>query len=229
MDNRYYFSKQENNNIIISDGEFQHLAKVRRCKLGDNIVCFNGDGFDYKCEITQVLKDRALCKVLSKQLNPAFKDAETTVYLAMIKHDALTEAIDHLAELNVKHVKLFKSDYSVVTIDNKKLEKLNLTSIQASKQCERADVMDVSIIDKNQIKSDIPSNSHCFFAYENATEQIGNFSGNFSVIVGPEGGFSPNEVEHFSKFATRISLGKTILRAEVACTVAVASLKAVQK
>ena len=53
------------------------------------------------------------------------------------------------------------------------------------------------------------------------------FSGNFGIVIGPEGGFSKQEVDYFSSFATTISLGKTILRAEVACVASVAALKAV--
>ena len=47
------------------------------------------------------------------------------------------------------------------------------------------------------------------------------------AIIGPEGGFSFKENEHFSSFCQNISLSKTILRAEVASVVAVSTLKAV--
>ena len=53
------------------------------------------------------------------------------------------------------------------------------------------------------------------------------FSGDFAVVVGPEGGFSDDENEYFSSFAKNISLSKTILRAEVACVTSVSMLKAV--
>ena len=145
----------------------------------------------------------------------------------MLKNDALTTAIDHLAELNVKHVKLFKSDFSVADIDEKKLIKLNNVAIQASKQCERADIMEISIIEKNKIEHDCKKYANVFFAYENSNTAISNFTGDFAVIIGPEGGFSTAENEYFSSFSKNVSLGKTILRAEVAVVAAVASLKAV--
>ena len=153
-------------------------------------------------------------------------DTDITVYLSMIKNDALTTAIDNLAELNVKNVKLFKSDFSVAVVDEKKLEKLKQISIQASKQSERADIMNVSIINKKDIEKDCKDLT-TFFAYENSNNMIQPFSGNFAVIIGPEGGFSQSENEHFSSFAKNISLSKTILRAEVACVSSVSMLKAV--
>ena len=227
MDNRYYFSQMSGDKVTIDGGEAQHLSKVRRAKVGDDIVAFNGDGMDYHLKITEITKDKVNAQVVNRTPNRAMHDTRITVYLAMLKHDALLTAIDNLAELNVKSVKLFKGDFSVAQIDNKKLEKLNQTAIQASKQCERADVMQISIIDKKDIIRDCKATPNNFFAYEDATQKIGNFSGEFSVIIGCEGGFSPSEVEYFSSFAKPISLGKTILRASVACVSSVAMLKAV--
>lgn len=227
MDNRYYFTNVENNIVNFPQNETQHLTKVRRAKVGDNIVGFNGDGYDYNLEITSIFKDRAEAKIISKTKNKANDNSNICVYLAMIKNDALTTAIDNLAELNVKNVKLFASDYSVAVIDEKKLEKLNNICIQASKQCERADVMKVSIIKKEEIQNDIKNYANKFFAYENSTQKVENFTGDFAVIIGPEGGFSAKENQLFSSFCKNISLSNTILRAEVASVVAVSTLKAV--
>ena len=227
MDNRYYFNLIQNNCVILEGGEAQHLSRVRRCKVGDTIVAFNGDGYDYNLKIKEVFKDKVVAEIVSKTTNRASGDNNITVYLSMLKNEALTTAIDNLAELNVKHVKLFKSDYSIAQIDEKKLEKLKNISIQASKQSERADIMEISIIDKTKIEQDIQNYDNKFFAYEDSTTKIEPFSGSFAVIIGPEGGFSQEENQYFSKFTKNISLSKTILRAEVACVAAVSSLKAV--
>jgi len=226
MDNRYYFNELKDNLILITGGEAQHLSKVRRAKVGDEIVAFNGDGFDYHLRIKEIAKDKVVAEMVEKSLNKASEDINITVYLSMIKNDALSTAIDNLAELNVKHVKLFKSDYSVAVVDEKKLEKLNQIAIQASKQSERADVMKISIINKKDIEKDCAGLT-TFFAYEDSNNKIEKFSGDFAVIIGPEGGFSEEENKHFSSFAKNISLSKTILRAEVACVASVSMLKAV--
>ena len=57
MDNRYYFTEQEDNFVIISNQEAQHLSRVRRAKIGDEIVAFNGDGYDYSLRITEITKE----------------------------------------------------------------------------------------------------------------------------------------------------------------------------
>ena len=227
MDNRYYFNLIENNKVIITGQEAQHLRRVRRAIIGDEIVAFNGDGLDYNLTIAEITKDKVICNIISTNKNKATEENKITVYLSMLKNDALTTTIDHLAELNVSEVKLFKSDFSVAVIDEKKLEKLNNISIQASKQCERADIMKVSLIKKEDIAKDILNFKNRFFAYENSTTPLSTFKGDFAVIIGPEGGFSEKENEYFSSIANNISLGKTILRAEVASVVAVSMLKAV--
>lgn len=228
MDNRYYFENLENSQVKLTGGEAQHLTKVRRAQVGDEIVAFNGDGFDYLLSIDEIKKDLVLASLIEKKENRAQNDVNIVVYLAMLKNEALTTTIDHLAELNVKEVKLFKSDFSVANIEEKKLDKLKSISIQASKQCERATIMNISIINKKDIEKDILKFENRYFAYEDSTGKIENFKGDFAVIIGPEGGFSPDEVNYFSSFANNVSLGKTILRAEVASVVAVATLKAVQ-
>ena len=228
MDNRYYFENIVSNKVVLVGQEAQHLSKVRRCKIGDEIVGFNGDGNDYQLKICNITKQEVEAEIQKTTPNKAMLEKnETTVYLASLKNDALTTAIDHLAELNVKNVKIFKADFSVAVLEQKKLEKLNSIAIQASKQCERADIMHISLIDKKDIIKDAKKLSKCFFAYEDAEDKIMPFSGNFGVVIGPEGGLSKQEVDYFSSFATTISLGKTILRAEVACVASVAALKAV--
>ncbi len=228
MDDRFYFEQIEKDKVKFTGQEAQHISKVRRKQIGDEIMGFCGDGFDYKLKIDAISKNEVVSTLISKQKNKAFKENKIVVYLAILKNEALQKAIDNLAELNVSEVKLFKSDYSVAIIDDKKLQKLNNISIQASKQCERADIMKISLINKAEIKYDINC-ENCFFAYENSNKKLSSFNGSFAVIIGPEGGFSNNEVGYFSSFAREISLGKTILRAETACITAVSSLKAVSQ
>ena len=80
MDNRYYFKYLVLDKAIFDAQEAQHMTKVRRCKVGDTITAFNGDGFDYNLEITEIKKDSAVAKIVSKTLNRAHNDTKPTVY-----------------------------------------------------------------------------------------------------------------------------------------------------
>ena len=226
MDNRYFFenSKQLNigDSVELDKVETGHLAKVRRAKIGDTITGFCGDGFDYTLIIDEIAKT-TICKVVDKSANKAVDVTPVTVFLSTLKNDALNESIDNLTQLNVKNIVIFDTKFSVASIDDDKIEKLRIRSIQACKQCERADFVNISKMKYKQVIQNFSEYDLVLFAYENTTnpvmDNLQQFKGkNIALVVGCEGGFSLDEAEELNKVAKTISLGKTILRAPVACT-----------
>ena len=224
MDNRYYITIQSDNKAIVSDQEFQHLVKVRRSQVADEIVGFNGDGYDYQLKITLINKNNAECEILDKSLNEATKRPNISVYLASVKSDALDEALDNLTQLNIADISIFTSDYTNVKYDSKKIEKVKTHFIQSCKQCERADIPSIKFVKFDEMLEEIKTKDLKLFAYENADEDFLNVNikefrnKSIAIIVGGEGGFSNKEAEKLSNYAARVSLGKTILRAPVAVT-----------
>lgn len=232
MDNRYFFDNHKTLNVgdsvELDKTETGHLVKVRRAKIGDNIVGFCGDGFDYTLTIEEIGKT-AICKVIDKAQNKAVDSTPVTVFLSTLKNDALNESIDNLTQLNVKNIVLFDTKYSVASIDADKVEKLHIRSIQACKQCERADFVNIGMMNYKQVISALKDYDLVLFAYENTTNpfvsDLKQYKGKkIALIVGCEGGFSAEEAEELSKYAKTISLGKTILRAPVACTALVSAV-----
>ena len=242
MDNRYYFEKGVQqagvlakttgrtvkiSNTIgdiveIDKNETQHLVKVRRAKVGDIITGFCGDGYDYELQIENIGKTTT-CKLVKIIRNKSFLTTPVTVFLSTLKNDALNESIDNLTQLNVKNIVLFDTKFSVANIDDDKLEKLRVRSIQACKQCERADFVNITSMKYKQVIECLKDYDLVLFAYENTTNpfvsDLKDYIGkNIALIVGCEGGFSAEEAEELNGLAKTISLGKTILRAPVACT-----------
>lgn len=232
MDNRYFFenSRQLNvgDTIELDKTETGHLVKVRRAKVGDTITGFCGDGFNYTLTIDEIGKTTK-CKVEDKHTNKAVDTTPVTVFLSTLKNDALNESIDNLTQLNVKNIVLFDTKFSVASIDADKLDKLRTRSIQACKQCERADFVNITSMKYKQVINTLKDYDLVLFAYENTTNpfvsDLKDFKGkNIALIVGCEGGFSAEEAEELNKCAQTISLGKTILRAPVACTALVSAV-----
>ena len=224
MDNRYYFSGLDKESVNITGQEFQHLTRVRRAKVGDEIVGFNGDGYDYFLKILSLGKNSAECELIDKKINVSQKRPNVSVYIASIKSDALNEALDNLTQLNIADITVFTSDYTNVKYDASKMEKLKNHFIQSCKQCERADLPSIKFVKFNQMLEDLRQKDLVLFAYENAEEnfletKIKDCSEkSIAIVVGGEGGFSDKEVETLSQVAKKVSLGKTILRAPVAVT-----------
>ena len=172
MDNRYYISNQSGDMAVITEQEFQHLVKVRRAKIGDEIVGFNGDGFDYQLKINTINKNNAECEILNKNANKATKRPDISVYIASVKSDALDEALDNLTQLNIKDITVFTSDYTNVKYDSKKIDKLTSRFIQSCKQCERADLPVVKFVKFAEMVDDVKTKDLILFAYENAEENF---------------------------------------------------------
>ena len=226
MDNRYFF---ENNKALsvgdiieLDKTETGHLSKVRRVKVGDNIVGFCGDGFDYILEITEITKTTK-CKVAEITKNKAVDVTPVTIFLSTLKNDALNESIDNLTQLNVKNIVIFDTKFSIASIDDDKIEKLRTRSIQACKQCERADFVNISKSKYRQVIDCLKDYDLVLFAYENTTNLFISDLREYkdkkiALIIGCEGGFSIEEAEELNVVAKTVSLGKTILRAPVACT-----------
>lgn len=224
MDNRYYFSKFDKDKITIAEQEFQHLTRVRRAKVGDEIVGFNGDGYDYSLKIVSIGKNSAECELIDKKINPSTERPNVSVYIASIKSEALNEALDNLTQLNIADISVFTSDYTNVKYDASKIEKLKNHFIQSCKQCERADLPSIKFVKFEKMSEELKQKDLVLFAYENAEENflethIKDYAEkSIALVVGGEGGFSSAEVNILSGFAKRVSLGKTILRAPVAVT-----------
>ena len=110
-----------------------------------------------------------------------------------------------------------------------KLTRFQEIAKNAAEQSFRNQVMKIfdpiNFIDAIEIKIE-----NKFLAHEkinsNQTSQSNNFNGNIAFFVGPEGGFSDNEVEIAQKNNTQIiSLGKRILRSETAVIWLIANVK----
>ncbi|MBQ8430638.1 MAG: RsmE family RNA methyltransferase [Clostridia bacterium] len=234
MDNRYYFEEADKSGkiILIKNQEFQHLAKVRRAKIGDKITAFCGDGKDYILELTNIAKNYAECEILEEKINECNKAEDITIYIASIKSDALDQALDSLTQLNVKDIVIFNNKYANVKYSQEKVLKMKNKFIQFSKQCERADIPNLKIISFNDMTEELKQKDLNILAYENAKEnflslELEKFKGkSISIIIGGEGGFSETEIEKLNSLTKRVSLGKTILRAPVAVAVATGCVKA---
>ncbi len=222
-----FFGGIKNNKAILGDGDLHHLFNVMRRKVGDQIdVVYAGD--TYKCEITSI-------KPLSIDVIEVLQDdvelpCNLILAFALLKggHDELVYMKG--TELGVSAFAPFLSRRTIIELPKekdkeKKLERAEKIVKGASEQSRRTVVPEVFPIStyKNILKIEA---DHKFFAYENEShtaigmkEALKDLkSGETTlVVIGPEGGFSPEEVE-LAKDAgfTFISLGKRILRAETA-------------
>ena len=228
-----YFADKKQNKIILGDGDVHHLLHVMRNKKGDEI---------------EVVADYKLYNCIIKSINPldietnyeipldSELDNQVTLFFALAKGDKIEFVIQKATELGVQKIVLIKTERCVVKLSNedflKKSERYNKIAKEASEQSHRLLIPEiVGVVDIKNIPSSLLADTN-LLAYEKEAGQTSSFldkvtkDGSYSIMIGPEGGFSSKEVELLTeKYAFQpVSLGKRILRTETAAVYALSVL-----
>ena len=222
---KFYTNQNLDNDNIILEEDFNHIVNVLRKKVGDNIILFNNNGYNYIFEIFKINKKNIELKLIEKIQNFKENFCNITVFQSNIKNDNLDLIIQKLTELNIDNLKLFNSEFTNIKLKEIKLDKLNKISLEACKQCERSKSLNISFIGEfNSLLNEISKFDMVVFAYEKSNQNLKeifktkNIKKNVAIIIGPEGGFSETEKEELIKLENikEVSISKNILRAETA-------------
>lgn len=232
---RFYVSPQNvKNNVVLIDGqEFKHLYKVLRLNVGNEITVISSDGFVRECEIIKINKDCALAKVF-KQTKAQQEGLDLTVFLALIKADPLSNAVQKCTELGVKAFVPYKSEFSVIEDHGQIKQRLLRIGESACKQSGRLTNIEVfDSLNFDDVCKELENFDAVIVAYEkeqkSAKEIVSKLkpTQKIALIFGSEGGFSENEINKLMqlKNAKFVSLGNLILRADTAVLALVSAIK----
>lgn len=227
---RFYVSPElfDGDMIRIEGGEFNHLTRVLRHKVGYKIiVCNDADGIDYYAEITEINRDFVIAKVYDKQDNECKTNVEVTLYQALPKGDKIDLITQKAVELGVGNIVVFDSEY--VSENKFNLDRLDKINVEACKQCGRSRVAKIrGKLAFDEMITELSRYDKVIVCYEN--EQINTFRSqlegakinNLALIIGSEGGFAEKEIEQIkSAGGVSVTLGSRILRAETASIVSI--------
>ena len=158
-----------------------------------------------------------------QQLRPQNKPDFCALCPALIKKDNFDWVLQKATELNVTDIYPFRAEHSVVSTLN--MERATTILSEAAEQSERLTLPELHpVLTLPELIKQLPSTSQICYLSER-----GNNSGDLNkitqpvFIVGPEGGFTKNELQLLSqqKNAISIHFPDTILRAETACIAAI--------
>lgn len=223
MSRKYFINDiPENDEIILSGNEYNHIINVMRAKIGDNITFINGKGVNCNTTLLKIDRDKAFFSVDSISYDDK-SDFELLVCVGLMKGDKNEFVIQKCAELGATKIIFFESEYCIAKSKENKFERYNKISIETSKQCGRSNFLEIlpTIKFKNLVDV-LKDYTHIICAYENATEKLNtnNIKSNnkIAIIIGSEGGFSQKEIDYLNDklYIETISLGERILRAETA-------------
>lgn len=211
--------------FVLAGDEARHVRDVLRMKKGDRAVLFNGSGVECLAEITCVDEGSVEFILSDSSCSDREPSVNVTLFQCLPKQGKMEVIIQKCVELGVHAVIPVESRRCVVKLDGKenKLVRWNKVAVEASKQCGRAFVPEVSSPLKLDA-IDASSFDTLLVAYENEDETslkqaLKNLSGvkEIAIVIGPEGGFDQSEIAALTKKGAQVvSLGKRILRTETA-------------
>lgn len=107
----------------ITGEEVHHIVNVMRMNEGDQIICCSQDGFEAKCELQSVSKDKVSCLVI--EWTNENRELPIKVYIAsgLPKGDKLEWIIQKGTELGAHAFIPFQAARSVVKLDDKRQRK----------------------------------------------------------------------------------------------------------
>ncbi len=221
---------------MVLSGENAAHAKVLRLKNGDEVTVCDGDGTDYRCTVSDVASGQISLVVHAASPSQSEAKISCSVYMAFAKADKFEHVIQKATELGATELVCFPSSRCVSKPDEKslkkKLERWQKIAASAAEQSRRGRIPEVLTVPSYEAALKRAAQAElavCFYENEeNLTFRTVIEEKPFStasILTGPEGGFSDEEIELAQNTGLKIcTLGSRILRCETAPLCALSAL-----
>ncbi len=215
------------NNLTITDANIvHHMNNVIRLRTGEVVrICTPADeagnnGVYYDITLDVVSKKEVTGTINSKGVVPE-KENKVTLVMSIIKGSNFDMVIQKATELGVDHIVPVVSERTIKKEVN--MPRIQTIAREAAEQSER---MTVPVIDEpisftKWAEQDQDSTVYFFDTYsEDVSAKTKKQEAKSTIIIGPEGGWSPTEQKIAEEKNWHIySTGSNILRAETAAIV----------
>jgi 16S rRNA (uracil1498-N3)-methyltransferase len=203
----------------------RYLTQVMRLKIGDGLRVFNGVDGEWRCVIAEILKKGVVLRA-GEQARPQTTGPDVELLISVVKKSALEFAVEKATELGARRIRLVVTHRTQV--QHVRMDRLDAIAIEAAEQTGRVDVPMVDEpVKLGELLDGWEAGRRLMFCDETggapamrALADAG--AGPWAVLIGPEGGFSPEEGDRLRAlpFTTAVSLGPRILRADTAAIAA---------
>jgi 16S rRNA (uracil1498-N3)-methyltransferase len=225
--------------VVVVDGpEGRHAATVRRTRIGEHLLLTDGAGLRVEGEVVAVGAGTVDVRVLSVAIDPE-PSPRFVLVQALAKNDRDDQAVEAATECGVDEVVPWQASRSVVQWRGERGEKArgkwDGVLVAATKQSRRTrrPVLAPTATTADLVER-IRRSSASYLLHEAATTPLAAVvlpaTGDVLVVVGPEGGIAPDELEALSAAgATAVRLGSTVLRSSSAGPAALAVLSTLSR
>lgn len=220
--------------FVLDGPEGRHAATVRRLRVGEELVLSDGSGQLVRCSVTAVERDALAVRVEERWEDPQ-PTPRVVLAQALVKGDRGELAVELATEAGVDGVVPWRAARCVAKWEDgprgaKALGRWRSTAREAAKQARRSRVPSVDEpVSTKQLAQRVSSSALTLVLHESAVEKLADVvlptDGDVLLVVGPEGGITPEELDTLRASGARVvRLGPTVLRASTAAAVALGAI-----
>ena len=227
---RHFFIKKssiKDNTAVIDGSEARHILRVLRRGAGDSLYLLDEDGGEYQAVITAHTSQQVEVRLLEKLPPRELSSTRVILAQAVPKAQKMDHIVQKATELGVDSVIPFFSSRTGPRLSDDRLQKKchrwQKIALESTKQCGRKDVATVEpIVRVEEIIEKRYNNILKIILWEDEKNrrlqdvlQNGKQCRNIMLLIGPEGGFTAEEVSLAKEGGfLSVSLGRNILRTE---------------
>jgi len=224
------------NAVISLPKEIAHyLSNVLRLSVGDQLLVFNSQQGEFRARLISVAKRKVDIELLEKNrgVHDLARRASLSIHLilGLSRGDRMDFAVQKSTELGVNEITPTYTEYGEVRLKpervTKKLQHWQKIAVSA---CEQSGRIDVPVINKpiSLMELSLGEYVNKWMLEPSGSDALPQSiaANNIALLVGPEGGFSENEIAWAQCNDFQIlALGSRILRTETAPVAAIAILQ----
>ncbi|NLN63346.1 MAG: 16S rRNA (uracil(1498)-N(3))-methyltransferase [Myxococcales bacterium] len=217
-----------NTEVRVDGPECHYLVRVRRHVVGDAICLRDAQGVFFNGTVTRIEKDAAHIRVDAEMTAPPAV-GHVHLLVAVPKGTLFDEVVRRLTEIGVQRLTPLHCERSVLRPGQGREQRWRRISEEATRQCGRSHPMQVDPFTPFATAlATLPEATRWTLHPQGdsavaVARQTGPLVGPLQGLVGPEGGFTPHELDLADAHGfRRIHMGPHVLRVETATVVAAA-------
>jgi 16S rRNA (uracil1498-N3)-methyltransferase len=221
----FYTPELSGNTYTLDETESKHCIRVLRLEKGNEITLVDGRGGWSTARIADPNPKRCVVNVVRLELNFGKRDYQIHIAIAPTKNmDRIEWFLEKATEIGIDRVTPLLCRFS--ERKEVKLDRLEKVMVSAMKQSLKAYLPKLDELTKftDFIRQPFEGQkfiAHCEEQHRELLKNLVEPNGNYLILIGPEGDFSPDEIElAISAGFVPVSLGDSRLRTETAGVVA---------
>jgi len=217
--------------LLLTGEEAHHLTRVMRHRVGDVVAVVDGTGGEYDAGVETLSPERVECRIKARRRRTAEPIAQVVLAQALAKGAHFDLVVEKATEVGVAGILPMTTERTVVVLEEEgRRERWRKIAISAMKQSERSVLPAIEkVCEFRDVVLRAKEFDLALLAWEDERQKLRDLMRpkkevrRVLILVGPEGGFSQEEVSLAqSRHIVTFSMGTRKLRTETAGVLATA-------